>query len=384
MKVPISKKWNYDIDLEYTCRNFTQDKNGNQRRMINSAGVVTMLARKTNFLASQHQRVIFQRLHSDADIYNSGATTQILHQGRYLDYADNERTYLVRILALPRTSGSGDAIATFMSTDSYVYNYTEATKKFPKSLFMVDFEVARGSPSDGFVTQSLEIDNGFAIVDIVVQPKLIDQFDTSVAYQQVTSMLPDGLTTGDPIIEGYSKDIRDVLHYLRSESYAPISSWYANKTSSGWGTPSAPGDNTGMTATNTDYVNALNQNITRSGTGRTATTPGIYAPAQYMGKGPTDEDDGKSIKLYFSVLATATSTDGYVALEGPDHDGANMEAITVTAGAGPNWYDSSGYVKLNTAVGYSDTTTERNKIDIWLKNVWGNLHVYAIEMYLKL
>lgn len=357
------------------CRNWTQDANGAQRRMINSVKVMRRIADDINHLAARQVRVLFSQDQDPTALDTAGAAPFMVW--RYFDDGANADTRIVRVLLMPRTSGSGNCSASLGSSGATPnFNATATSNSWPEDVEYAEFVSSRNAPANDEFNESLITANGFQVLDIVEQDMPMSSLDST------TDLCVDDnvAVAGNPILADIVEDCRAALYDLHMTNQQIVLNWSATRRAAGWVTSASglvvPGDARGMMVDSTSYVNLMNQAITT----RTANSPGVSCAAEYCGIG---EDTTVDVQL--SVFAAAETVTGFVKFIGPDNIASNDVTISVAAGAAAAWYDAGTYLKLNTTAGKdSATDTTRNKVDVHGKaNATGTLYVYAIRGWVR-
>lgn len=367
----VSEFWNTGLDVGGMCRNWTQDAVGTQRRMGNRAGAVGAIAQKLNHLLARQARVDFGQAQISANAEATGVTG--LYQYRYYDTVENARTRRVRVVGLAPSGGSGTAsVAVASAGSSDDYHSITVAPAFPADIFYLEFDSSRGAASDALLSDAINTANGLTVLDVVVQDLELSALDDTIH-----SGCKVGLATTAKDILGTDggggltplRDVKDALHELRATNLGIEICWAATKTASGWadsGTLSVPGDQRGLYVTSTSYVNLLDQAVTS----RSASSPGLSCAARYGGMGPV----GNTL-LFASVYGYSTGHAGTVKFEGPLD---NVE-ITIPVDTAPAWCDATAALSLDSTASDSDTTSARNKVDIFGKCDTGgdDLYIYG-------
>jgi hypothetical protein len=366
------------IDVSGQSRPWYKDATGAFRPMPAKAGAIGMLAAGGNYIGGRQPRLLFSQARTPTQVSATGSDP--LYVFSFDDVVENATSQTWRILAMPRSAGTGTAYAGKESSSEQTEDYTTAaiTSNFPENVFYQQFTVDRagGWTAVEDIEQGLSTFNGYKILDIAIEenPR---SFMTNGTDQVIPTPTPG---SGREIIETDPNTIQDVIHAVRSTNLG-MAFWYSSTCVSGtWATPGST-DSSAIVTTSTSFVNILDQTVSA----RTATSPGITAIVQYCGRGEYGggtallDNDGASVRVKCRVFGASVSDDCEVKFIGSDHISGNEATATITAGGSGAWFDADDFIYLNSTVGGDDATTARNKIDIHFKmNSAGTAYVYAL------
>jgi hypothetical protein len=248
------------------------------------------------------------------------------------------------------------------------------THSFCEDFFEGQYEVDRGAAADADIEEGIDTANGYVVQDIVAQdspyrildPDTQDYCDASLAKE------------GGPIQDDLIGQLARGFHRLRKENLPVAYSWLARASAGAWATPAPPGGATGMSINSAVYLNVLDA----TSLDRTATTPGFVASVQHMGRGPTDEIRGQTVKCRVKVYASNANSTGQIRFIGPSHYPNNI--TTISSIGALDWYgDEFTYNYLNPAADDSmvGSDYEANKIDVLAMDSTSpeaNVYIYAI------
>jgi hypothetical protein len=376
-KIPAPGFWQ-DLDVDAICRNWRQNADGTNVRMVNRARALAMLTNAVNNLAGYSPRVMFRQTFGSSG-YSAGSS-EPLYRWKYDDLVDNGRDQRWQILTEPRTSGSGDSYAQKEPEAAEATGTTPKTQSvlgvsdvvWPQTNYVTSLDHNRGDATDVETVETgtgLDVFNGFKVLDIVAQDRPLSAFD-SVSGKHIFSG-GQNVRPGDDVLENVIDDIRAKLHTLRTTNLPIVLCWGAYASADSFAVtvsdpaPGAAGNGRGIwVADTTPFVNLLD--FTTASVPRTATSPGVNCPMRYAGRGTTTEDWGKQVTVQLRAYAKTTGTgEGYIKFVGPTGFASNNTTITLAAASGLAWYgSSSNKIYLDSTAADTDTGTTRNKIDI--------------------
>lgn len=371
MATPIAppQKW-APCDQPWAAKNWTRAADGTQQRQTNRSDTLNGIAQRINHLLGLQPRTVFMQAYPIGTADTGGKDP--LHVFKYTDGCINGRTLRYRILAVPRTSGTGDAQAkrTGASDATGKANATYASVGFADQ-FVHEISYARGNAPASEQERGISTFNGYTVLDVCVEDARITALD--FATHDVCSV---NLAPGQGILANALEHCRDKFHRARVNNLSTIASWAAigNTTKPG----AAPGDASGLRIDSTTLVNVLDQAVAA----RSGTSPGISAHALYCGRGPEWTTAGRKVKVLCRVYAEKDSADaGTVRFIGPDFVANNYTDIAVTGDAAAGWWGSaSNYIYLDSMALDDATGTGRNKIDIHAKCASaGSLYLWALH-----
>lgn len=386
------------LDMDDTAKNWRSSKKiqsrqcGNvqtQVRMTNRVGATHALSQAFNYLGSQCGRVIFSKVWPMANRPTTGTDTVPLCRWYYDDNVKNYRRVQFNALEISRTSDPGtNTEALLQRTDSAgsldtdtkgpSYTVVDANADFQsakESIFTYERGDVPGTPEHD---EGIAAIKGASPIGVVYQALPMDVLNYANHDYTVMHQLT---APGDPIL-AYFERIRSVFHELRSTNL-PIWTWAADKQGGSYGTAQTAntGDETGIHIQGTTPTNIFDF----ASTSRSATSPGFICHVSRFGVGPTTKEDGKKLRVRCAVYASHSgSNDGTISFEGSDTFSSNTASITVTAGAGAQWWGgSSDYVFLDTSLDNDDSSSARSKVDVLADSgdAADSLYIYAIALW---
>ncbi len=374
------------LDLLATCRNWRQSQNdGTNIRMGNRAKAVEALAHALNRCLAHQPRILFSKAIPVATADAVGSDPLYIY--RYDDSVTNARDTSTHVLAVPRTAGANNCYAgrytggAVVDRTSYHNNTVGAVDEF-EDTFYDGYVYNRGAAAAAYVQEGISTFNGFTALDVVVQEKPLAQLDTSIH----SAVDPSEAKKGQEVLADILEDIRAYFHALQLTSRPRAFCWAAQGQAGAWATPGAT-DQTAIVVTNATQVNVLDQAVVA----RTSTSPGISCHVQYAGWGAQDENNGELIKvsprIYGSVVAAGNPANGTVRFHGPNFaaagGAANFCDVTITNGAANQWWGAdTDYFYLDSTIGDTDATANRNKVDIfgWIPGrVTETMYIYGLN-----
>lgn len=368
-------------------------------RQTNRALAISILGRACNHLLAQQPRVVFSKAQPEALISNTDSAP--LYRWKLDDLVTNARDRQWSVITVePESVTDTNATHYWVRLDDTMTR--DNTCKGPESdsdggsepedAFIQHAVHQRGDvPGTTEYEEGIEAVNTEAIWEMVVQDFPFQALET--ANQ---NFIPDGPFVGQPCLADYVEEIRAKFHDLRSKNLPIVLSWAAQKNGASYETTTIPTSSgygakvTGIRLTTTTYTNVLDGTTTgNTAATRSASVAGWPCFVQYQGIGATQPTAGKEIRIQCRVFAAATNAGGDaisagVRFIGPDLFSNNFTDIPITLDASPAWYgDDTNSILLNSRVGYSDTTTDRAKIDVFagVADSGDNLYIYGIRCW---
>lgn len=351
---------------------------GTETRMLNSGDALRACANAANYILARCPRILAAQSIQGSLAYATGGSADPQWVYRILDRATNGRTRYLHLLSMQRTAAPGGAGG---SEEAYRYGDTADTtgpmltgtvvagaRSYPADLMLSTITHARGAKADALENHGVTTIAGFTLCGLVVQDAPLPLLDTSIHdYASV-----QGFQAGDKCVALYVERLRAAVQAARENCLPVLAFWSANDALGG--NQPASSDATAFVVTATTATNIFDG----SSTTRTATTPGISCHVQHCGHGPPALQNGKRVKVAWSVLAaTDDGSDAVVTVEGSATHSSNTDSVTVS-GANPTWYDGPAGILLDAATADSATTTARNKIDVRGNvNTSGSLWIYG-------
>lgn len=364
------------ISLDGHCQNWTADYDGTETPMGNRAVAPTSIAHAINHMLARHPRPLFSYFSPIGQADNGGMDP--LLRWMHLDNFDNGRSYTVHIIAvMPESVVTAWYAQQWSGADFYdAGNITAKSAVVTNSVdryrdvVYLSFKVQRGAVTDATCEDGLSTFDGCTVLAVTVIEDVITELDTTIH----TYCNPLLARQGKAIVADAVADVRAKLHERRSTGLPIVVNWSAQGDD---GTPSVPGDQTGLHITSTSYVNLFDQ----SEVARTATSPGWCCSALWCGRGLRTATGNNKVKVVLRVLGEADSNNGMIYFEGSDNIASNSTEITITGAGGLGWYGSdSNFVYLDSSIAVDSLTTAMNKIDALGKVITsGNVYVYAIR-----
>ena len=220
------------------ARNWTQDSDGDQRRMGNRVAALRAIAQATNYGLARVPQIIATNAVSGSLAYDSATSLDPLWQFRYLDNIKNGKVRLLHVLALPRTAGSGDCQAYRTGDTNDTTGVVEtsttvaASATYPTDLQHYIIRHDRGvTPGDALENVGLTAANGFTVCALTVQDESLESLDTD--FQLFAPIGTPG--AGDKCVETFVEDVRAVIQALREQTMPVLASWCANLTAGATG-----------------------------------------------------------------------------------------------------------------------------------------------------
>lgn len=379
--IPCDPRWGAPLDLSTQVKNWEQDTNAANRRKGNTAAPLVALAGAANHLLANQTRVLANAWTKDGAVEYTG--TAPLFGFVFNDDKVNDEFQVVRLLYLPRRTGTGDCYLAH-SIDGRTGNLgaTITEPRWPEDLHYAEFYSERGVRADAAVEFLLNTYNGFTVTDAVVQEERHDQLNP--AGHEVCN--PNLAVTGNPCLADAAEDLRVGVRAARTTGLGAVISWTAKGSGGAWATgQTEPGDETGRTRVGTVGQGWLNF---------WDNTTAIRAPASA----------GNSVDVRNAGVGTATKAYLQCAVFGAATAGNNVGTSTVRF-SGPygdvdieiandttaTWYYATTALELNTTVGYDEAGAYSNRVDVYLRCEMGgsepsapypNIFVYGLAAWL--
>lgn len=372
------------VDLAKQCRNWRTTAGGTERRMSNQASALMAIGTAINYALAQRPRILAsagQQIYWDG----TGGTppSNITHHAQtsasspnyvshFRDGVDNADKRTGRMLLLPTTNDSGNGRAELSVAMDGGMNITMDVPRVvdePDLLWDMYSSVAHyyrsketSSPHAAPNIEkfdSLDTYNGCTVLDWQYQENAISELDTFLHNYVDTA----GLVSGEAILSTEFNNMVTLFHELRKENVPLAFQWHGEQSSGAYATPAASNKQAFVT-TSTSYVNIFDQTVTS----RSATSPGITIPADYMGVGLATT---ANITLRAYGHGTSGSTPaGYIKFIGPNGS-AEIEVGGVGAVCGSDSDTLALNADIHPAASGADalgTSTDQNKIDIHFKS----------------
>lgn len=359
----------FESDVGFMARNFVQHEDGTESRMGNKGGALWHMAHQMNHLLGRHPRPVFSKAWPQGSMY--AFSKDPIARWRYYDSTENGFNSTMHVVGMPRQNEETDCYAgQWSGSDIYVagqvgntHNKAAGAVTFFTDAFYTQVDIYRGVSNKVQIEDGMTTLGGMGVLSINVQERELPFLDTSDHRYASTDLAGFGklITTEAP------ESLRATMHAIRTTMLPVVGSW----ASIGDDARPASSSAFGIVVSGAGFVNLLDQ----THSSRSATSPGHNTNMQYAGWGLDDD-----IPVVCQVLAEATTNDGTVRFEGPDHIASNTTDITVTGGGGLAWYgDSTNTIQLNARADPSDlTTTEQNKIDPLAEvNSGGTLYIHG-------
>lgn len=350
------------LDMSKQARNWRQTPEGTDVRMANRADALAAVGEATNRTLGRHPAIHFHMPQpiTSVDATQADATGAVpLYRWLRPDYWANGRSYDVRFLVAPRTSGTGNCYAEY-EDGSYLtasVNTTVGSLQLCQDVRYAQYQVDRGATTSTEYPEGINTYNGFTILDMVVQDDQLDALDSTLHSVCDTSVAK----TGNPVLAGLAEDIRSTFHDARRYNLGMAFCWAAQGVSA---TPGST-DATAIVVTSASLVNIIDQSVTT----RDENTPGIMCPAYLKGRGVNT-----TVRVDVRVYAES-STDAIVRFTGPN----GYAEVQVSGGL--DWYaGETQHIDLSSdSNDLTDVTTARNKIDIMASvTAGGTLYIYGL------
>lgn len=382
----------YPLDSDELACNWIQERSNSWQRHHASASSLNALAWVLNNICCRQPRMIFCQAQpfgyvDSAHPWGTLATyaTEELYAWRYQDIVKNATSRSARALALPPLATTSDCFVGWNSLSSGRYNARFVGDRYePVDAFCVELTDDGRAPSNVTANDQINTYGGFTVADVVVQDNAISAVDlTKHVFVRGTQARP-----GTPILAGTGIDgmegMRAAFHEARSTNVKIVGQWHAQRGPLGWITPESSNEH-GIIVAATSFVNAIDQTFNA----RDGNSPGFSDWGFVIGVGYPGDGGGLVSKVRCSVYAHMPgggSNTGTVKFIGPIHVENNYQEIVINeGGAGPAWYDSAGFVSLNTWSRGSDDSEYRNKIDVHAKvdSAGTPLYIYAIRAWIE-
>lgn len=380
LKLPVSRAYE-PIDPDGLAKNWIQGPIGTQRRQTNRAAYLQQLAQQINCLAARCPRVLF------ANWSESGqwGGTSVQYKWMWPDRHPNAREQEYRVLSALRVVDPGTGAGQWKRTDdvdaadAYTVGgqYPDVAPLFDSKAHLIEEAATyeRGAEADADDIEGIRSLNDHIIHGLVVQEAAYDALDfTDQWYVGATAK------AGEPVAQGITERMRQVLHETRRYNVPIVLSWAASAYGAGYSTSMSANtaDALGIRIDDTSYRNVLDCTTASATFG--ANTPGWQAHQYLCGVGDPATARGSNIKVVCRVFGQATTVDGTVRFETPQ---GNVE-ISIPVAGGLDWYgDDDDYVSLDSTVGNDDVTAARNKIDVCAKaGASGSTFVYGLRAWI--